>query len=429
MELLLQNANNAFLLWKTKNLSERLVFLPKLATLLLENKEEYAKVITMEMHKPISQSIAEIEKCALLCNYYYENANSFLATKFIKTEASESFVIYEPLGVILGVMPWNFPFWQVFRFAVPTLIAGNTVVVKHASNVSKSAELIQELFEESGFPNGCYQNLSISSQEVAAVIASPIIKAVSLTGSEQAGIAVATEAGKQLKKCVLELGGNNAFIILEDANLDKAVATAVNARMQNAGQSCIAAKRFLVHENIAKEFVDKFKIALQNLKIGNPLDKETQIGSLARVDLAEELEKQVQQSIQMGAQLIIGGKRNNAFYEPTILTNVTSQMPVFHQETFGPVVAITAFKTIEEAIALSNESQFGLGVSIFTTDIDFIKTKVSAFNEGAVFINEMAKSDPRLPFGGIKKSGYGRELSEEGIKEFVNIKTIVINTF
>lgn len=426
MELLLQNANNAFLLWKTKNLSERLVFLPKLATLLLENKEEYAKVITMEMHKPISQSIAEIEKCALLCNYYYENANSFLATKFIKTEASESFVIYEPLGVILGVMPWNFPFWQVFRFAVPTLIAGNTVVVKHASNVSKSAELIQELFEESGFPNGCYQNLSISSQEVAAVIASPIIKAVSLTGSEQAGIAVATEAGKQLKKCVLELGGNNAFIILEDANLDKAVATAVNARMQNAGQSCIAAKRFLVHENIAKEFVDKFKIALQNLKIGNPLDKETQIGSLARVDLAEELEKQVQHSIQMGAQLIIGGKRNNAFYEPTILTNVTSQMPVFHQETFGPVVAITAFKNIEEAIALSNESQFGLGVSIFTTDIDFIKTKVSAFNEGAVFINEMAKSDPRLPFGGIKKSGYGRELSEEGIREFVNIKTVYI---
>lgn len=427
MELLLQKASNAFLIWKTKNLSERLVFLPKLATILLENKEGYAKVITNEMHKPISQSIAEIEKCALLCNYYYENADSFLATKYIKTEASESYVTYEPLGVILGVMPWNFPFWQVFRFAVPTLIAGNTVVVKHASNVSKSAELIEKLFEKAGFPKGCYQNLSISSQEVAAVIANPIIKAVSLTGSEQAGIAVATEAGKQLKKCVLELGGNNAFIILEDANLDKAVATAVNARMQNAGQSCIAAKRFLVHENIAKEFVDKFKIALQNLKTGNPLDKETQIGSLARVDLAKELEKQVQQSIQMGAQLILGGKRNNAFYEPTILTNVTIQMPVFHEETFGPVAAITTFKTIEEAIVLSNESQFGLGVSIFTTDIDFIKTKISAFKEGAVFINEMVKSDPRLPFGGIKKSGYGRELSEEGIKEFVNIKTIVIN--
>ena len=427
MESILQKANTTLQVWEKTSLNDRFAYLPTLASLLLENKEEYAKAITTEMHKPISQSIAEIEKCAVLCSYYYENSTPFLAPKIIKTEASESFVTYEPMGVILGIMPWNFPFWQVFRFAVPTLIAGNTVVVKHASNVPKCAEFIESIFEKAGFPNGCYQNLSISSQEVAAVIANPIIKAVSLTGSEQAGIAVATEAGKQLKKCVLELGGNNAFIILEDANLDKAVATAVNARMQNAGQSCIAAKRFLVHENIAKDFVDKFKVVVQNLKIGNPLDKETQIGSLARVDLAEELEKQVQQSIQMGAQLILGGKRNNAFYEPTILTNVTPQMPVFHEETFGPVAAITTFKTIEEAIALSNESQFGLGVSIFTKDIDFIKTKISAFKEGAVFINEMVKSDPRLPFGGIKKSGYGRELSEEGIKEFVNIKTIVIN--
>jgi succinate-semialdehyde dehydrogenase / glutarate-semialdehyde dehydrogenase len=426
MESILQIANTTLQVWEKTSLNDRLAYLPALASLLLENKEEYAKAITTEMHKPISQSIAEIEKCAVLCSYYYENSTPFLAPKIIKTEASESYVTYEPMGVILGIMPWNFPFWQVFRFAVPTLIAGNTVVVKHASNVSKSAELIEKLFEKAGFPNGCYQNLSISSQEVAAVIANPIIKAVSLTGSEQAGIAVATEAGKQLKKCVLELGGNNAFIIFEDANLDKVVATAVNARMQNAGQSCIAAKRFLVHENIAKDFIDKFKVAVQNLKIGNPLDKETQIGSLARVDLAEELEKQVQQSIQMGAQLILGGKRNNAFYEPTILTNVIPQMPVFHEETFGPVAVITTFKTIEEAIVLSNESQFGLGVSIFTTDIDFIKTKISAFKEGAVFINEMVKSDPRLPFGGIKKSGYGRELSEEGIKEFVNIKTIFI---
>ena len=427
MESILQKANTTLQVWEKTSLNDRLAYLPALASLLLENKEEYAKAITTEMHKPISQSIAEIEKCALLCKYYYENAETFLATKSIKTDASESFVTYEPMGVILGIMPWNFPFWQVFRFAVPTLIAGNTVVVKHASNVPKCAEFIESIFEKARFPKGCYQNLSISSQEVAAVIANPIIKAVSLTGSEQAGIAVAAEAGKQLKKCVLELGGNNAFIILEDANLDKAVATAVNARMQNAGQSCIAAKRFLVHENIAKDFVDKFKVAVQNLKIGNPLDKETQIASLARVDLTEELEKQVQQSIQMGAQLILGGKRNNAFYEPTILTNVTPQMPVFHEETFGPVAAITTFKTIEEAIALSNESQFGLGVSIFTRDIDFIKTKISAFKEGAVFINEMVKSDPRLPFGGIKKSGYGRELSEEGIKEFVNIKTVVIN--
>ena len=429
MKLILQKAHTTLGHWRAKKINDRLVFLPNLAILLLENKEEYARVITSEMHKPISQAIAEIEKCALLCNYYYENAENFLAPKNIKTEASESFITYEPLGVILGVMPWNFPFWQVFRFAVPTLIAGNTVVVKHASNVTKSAELIQVIFEQAGFPKGCYQNLPISSNEVANVIANPIIKAVSLTGSEQAGIAVATEAGKHLKKCVLELGGSNAFIILEDANLEKAVATAVNARMQNAGQSCIAAKRFLVHENIAEEFVVKFKVAIQNLKTGNPLDKETQIGSLARIDLAEELEQQVQKSIQMGAKLIVGGNRKEAFYEPTILTNVTTKMPVFKEETFGPVTAIITFKTIDEAIELSNQSEFGLGVSIFTQDLDFIKTKISAFNEGAVFINEMVKSDPRLPFGGIKKSGYGRELAEEGIKEFVNIKTVVINTF
>ena len=427
MHFILQEANEVQENWKEKPIIYRLSFLLNLNKNLLKNKNAFAEVITNEMHKPISQAVAEVEKCALLCNYYYENAESFLVTKHIKSETSESFVNYEPLGVILGIMPWNFPFWQVFRFAVPTIIAGNTVVVKHASNVPISAELIQELFEQAGFPKGCYQNLPISSKEVANVIANPIIKAVSLTGSEQAGIAVATEAGKHLKKCVLELGGSNAFIILEDANLKIAVATAVNARMQNTGQSCIAAKRFLVHESVAEEFINNFKVAIQNLKTGNPLDKETQIGSLARIDLAEELENQVQRSIQMGAQLILGGKRNNAFYEPSILTNVTAEMPIFKEETFGPVAAITTFKTIEEAIALSNESQFGLGVSIFTSDIDFIKTKISSFNEGAVFINEMVKSDPRLPFGGIKKSGYGRELAEDGIKEFVNVKTVVIN--
>ena len=427
MQNLLKVSENTQLSWHNLSIQNRISFLPQLAQLLLENKEEYATCITTEMHKPISQAIAEVEKCALLCNYYYENAESFLAIKSIKADASESFVAYEPLGVILGVMPWNFPFWQVFRFAVPTLIAGNTVVVKHASNVPKSAELIQSIFEQAGFPKGCYQDLPIPSSEDAKVIANPIIKAVSLTGSEQAGVAVATEAGKHLKKCVLELGGNNAFIVLEDANLEKAVATAVNARMQNAGQSCIAAKRFFIQENIAAEFIAQFKVAIQNLKTGNPLAIETQIGSLARPDLAEELEVQVQKSIQMGAKLIIGGNRKEAFYEPTLLTEVTTEMPVFKEETFGPVAAITIFKTIDEAIELSNQSEFGLGVSIFTQDIDFIKTKISAFNEGAVFVNEMVKSDPRLPFGGVKKSGYGRELAKEGIKEFVNIKTVVIN--
>ena len=261
METIIAIADETQILWSKKPLIDRLSFLPNLSSLLIEHKEEYASIITSEMHKPITQALAEVEKCALLCKYYYENAETFLATKSIKTDASESYVVYEPLGVILGIMPWNFPFWQVFRFAVPTLITGNTVVVKHASNVPKSAELIQEIFEKAGFPKGCYQNLPIPSNKVSNIIANPIIKAVSLTGSEQAGVAVATEAGKHLKKCVLELGGNNAFIILEDANLDKAVATAVNARMQNAGQSCIAAKRFLVHETILDAFIEKFKIS------------------------------------------------------------------------------------------------------------------------------------------------------------------------
>jgi succinate-semialdehyde dehydrogenase / glutarate-semialdehyde dehydrogenase len=413
--------------WQEISISERVKHLKNLQTILLKNKETYARLITTEMHKPITQAIAEVEKCALLCDYYLKNAESFLEPKKIKTENTESYVSYEPLGVILGVMPWNFPFWQVFRFAVPTITAGNTVVVKHASNVPKCATVIQTIFEEAGFPKGCYQNLPISSNKVVEVISNPIIKAVSLTGSEQAGIAVATEAGKHLKKCVLELGGNNAFIILEDANLEKAVATAVNARMQNAGQSCIAAKRFLVHESIHDNFVVQLKAAVEKLKSGDPLDNDTQIGSLARVDLAKELEIQVGKSIEMGAKLLLGGNRNEAFFEPTILSQVTPKMPVFKEETFGPVAAITSFKTVDEAISLSNQSDFGLGVSIFTRNIEYIKTKISAFNEGAVFINEMVKSDPRLPFGGIKKSGYGRELAEDGIKEFVNIKTVVIN--
>ena len=413
--------------WQEISISERVTYLQNLQTILLKNKETYARLITTEMHKPITQAIAEVEKCALLCDYYLENAVPFLEPRKIKTENTESYVSYEPLGVILGVMPWNFPFWQVFRFAIPTLTAGNTVVVKHASNVPKCATIIQTIFEEAGFPKGCYQNLPIPSSKVAEVIANPIIKAVSLTGSEQAGIAVASEAGKHLKKCVLELGGNNAFIILEDANLEKAVGIAVNARMQNAGQSCIAAKRFLVHESIHDAFVSQLKAAVEKLKSGDPLNNDTQIGSLARVDLAEELEIQVGKSIEMGAKLLLGGNRNEAFFEPTILSQVTPEMPVFKEETFGPVAAITSFKTVDEAISLSNQSDFGLGVSIFTRNIDSIKTKISAFNEGAVFINEMVKSDPRLPFGGIKKSGYGRELAEDGIKEFVNVKTVVIN--
>lgn len=424
----IHSAQSAFDHWKTTFFQERKELLLQLKSVLTKNRMNYATLITKEMGKPITQSLAEVDKCGWLCDYYAENAESFLQAQQIKTDALESFVTYEPLGVLLGVMPWNFPFWQVFRFAIPSIMAGNTVIVKHASNVPQSAEAIESLFLESGFPIGVYQNLKLSSDKVAEVIANPIIKAVSLTGSELAGSSVAMQAGKHLKKSLLELGGSNAFIVCEDADLDKTIAIAVNARMQNAGQSCIAAKRFFVHESRFDIFLEKFKSAISKLKSGDPMNPETQIGSLARIDLAEDLEKQVVQSVEMGAKIVLGGKRNDAFFEPSILTNITTEMPVFKQETFGPIAVLMSFKAIDEAIALSNQSDFGLGVSIFTTDIPQIKKHIHKFNEGAVFINDLVKSDPRLPFGGIKKSGYGRELAREGILEFVNCKTIVIQS-
>jgi len=426
MQTKLTHAQQAFQYWKITTVKERTQLLLKVKENLHLHRMSYATLITQEMSKPITQSFAEVDKCGLLCDYYAEHAESFLQSKHVTTEALESFVCYEPLGVLLGVMPWNFPFWQVFRFAIPAIMAGNTVVIKHASNVPQSAESIESLFLESGFPTGIYQNLQIPSDKVAEVIDNPIIKAASLTGSEKAGSAVAMQAGKHLKKTVLELGGSNAFIVCEDADMDKTVATAVNARMQNAGQSCIASKRFLVHENVYELFLEKLKTAISQLRTGDVMNPETQIGSLARVDLAEELERQVQKSVEMGAKIVHGGKRDGAFYEPTILVQITPVMPVFKEETFGPVVALLSFSTLDEAITLSNQSDFGLGVSIFTVNIPYIKTRIPEFNEGAVFINGMVKSDPRLPFGGIKKSGYGRELSREGILEFVNCKTVVI---
>lgn len=427
MQTKINTAQEAFGYWKAIPLEERVARVQYLKKVLHDNRLHYATLITQEMSKPITQSLAEVDKCGVLCDYYCTNSAALLQTKHIKTEAYESFVTYEPLGVLLGVMPWNFPFWQVFRFAIPSIIAGNVVMIKHASNVPQSAESIESLFIESDFPVGVYQNLHLASDKVAEVIAHPEIKAVSLTGSEAAGSAVAAQAGKHLKKSLLELGGSNAFIVCEDANLDKAVAIAVNARMQNAGQSCIAAKRFLIHKTIFDTFTDKYKQAVSQLKAGDPMNTETQIEPLARLDLAEDLEKQISQSIAMGAKIILGGKREGAFYEPTILTNINAEMPVFKEETFGPVAALLSFESLNEAIEISNQSEFGLGVSIFTEDINYIKNRINEFHEGAVFINEMVKSDPRLPFGGIKKSGYGRELSEEGIKEFVNTKTVVIN--
>lgn len=427
MQTKINTAQEAFGYWKAMPLEERIAQVQNLKKVLHENRIHYATLITLEMGKPITQSLAEVDKCGILCEYYCENAITLLQNKTIKTEAQESFITYEPLGVLLGVMPWNFPFWQVFRFVIPAIIAGNVVLVKHASNVPQAAESIEALFIESDFPIGVYQNLHITSDKVAEIIAHPEIKAVSLTGSEAAGSAVAAQAGKYLKKSLLELGGSNAFIVCEDANIDKAVAVAVNARMQNAGQSCIAAKRFLIQKDIFNTFTEKYKQAVNQLIVGDPMNTETQIGPLARMDLAEELEKQVNQAVVMGAKVILGGKRKGAFYEPTILVDVTPEMPVFKEETFGPVAALLSFDSLNEAIEISNQSEFGLGVSIFTEDINYIRNRINEFHEGAVFINEMVKSDPRLPFGGIKKSGYGRELSEEGIKEFVNIKTVVIH--
>jgi succinate-semialdehyde dehydrogenase/glutarate-semialdehyde dehydrogenase len=426
---IVQLSHKTHTFWKDRTVTERLNFIKSLANALTKQQHLLAKQCTAEMGKPISQSVAEVQKCKTLCEYYLSNAEKFLASKKIDTDGSESYVVYESLGIILGVMPWNFPYWQVFRFAIPAIIAGNTVVVKHASNVAGCAIMIEELFKEAGFPDGVYKNLLISGSQVKDIIEHDAVKAVSLTGSEKAGASVASIAANQIKKAVLELGGSNALIICEDADLDDAVSVAVNARFQNAGQSCIAAKRFFVHSSIFDAFIEKFTKAVSALKSGDTLDEDTYMGPLARIDLAKDVEEQVNKSVAMGAKLLLGGKRTDAFYEPAILIDVTTEMPIFKEEVFGPAVPVLPFTTFEEAVALSNKTDFGLGVSIFTKDVESLKTKLHLFEEGAVFINAMVKSDPALPFGGVKRSGYGRELAEDGIKEFVNIKTIYIKQF
>ncbi|ETN95528.1 NAD-dependent succinate-semialdehyde dehydrogenase [Zhouia amylolytica] len=420
-------AQDAFESWKQTTFDERSGLLHSLADVLIEQKEAYGKIMALEVGKPIKQAIAEIEKCAWVCNYYAENGADFLRDELISTDADRSYVKHEPLGVLLAVMPWNYPFWQVFRFAAPAIMAGNVGLLKHASNVMISAGNIEACFTEAGFPKGVFQNLIISSNSVAAIIEDERIKAVTLTGSKPAGSAVASKAAKEIKKSVLELGGSNAFIVLHDADIDKAVETGINARYQNTGQSCIAAKRFLLQKDIAEEFLNKFLKKVETLKSGNPLDEDTYIGTLAREDLAIELEKQLKASVDKGAKVLIGGKRCGAYFEPTVVTDVKEDMPVLSEETFGPLVAVVTFDTIEEAVELSNNSKFGLGVTLFTSDITNAEALVHRFDEGAVFINELVKSDPRLPFGGVKTSGFGRELSHHGIKEFVNVKTVFIN--
>lgn len=425
----LKLGDKVFSEWRNTSFTYRKSLMENLAQELKTNTREYADMVTAEMGKPITQSIAEIKKCAWVCEYYAENAESHLADKNIETEAYRSYVSYEPIGVVLAVMPWNYPFWQVFRFAVPALMAGNVAVLKHASNVMGSAELIEKAFLKAGFPEGAFQNLIIPSKKVAHVIRHKYVKAVTLTGSKPAGSSVASIAGSEIKKSVLELGGSNALVVFEDADIDNAVKTCIQARFQNTGQSCIAGKRLLLHESIHDQFLEKFITGVRELKSGDPTDEDTYIGVLAREDLAEDLEKQLHKSVRKGAKIVIGGKRDKAYFEPTVVINVTPKMSIFKEETFGPLMAVTSFKTDMEAIDLVNQSDFGLGVSIFTEDFDRAEALVPQFDDGAVFVNELVKSDPRLPFGGTKISGYGRELSADGIKEFVNRKTVYFNKF
>jgi len=427
---IIENAHKTWIKFKETPIKKRAEYLLKVATLLRNNKECYGKLITNEMGKPLNQSIAEIEKCAWVCEYYATNAEIFLAEEEIKTEATKSYVRFDPLGIILAIMPWNFPFWQVFRFAAPALMAGNVCLLKHASNVPGCSLLIQHIFELAGFPKFCFNSLLIPSTQVESIIKNPLVKAVTLTGSESAGKAVASAAGNSIKKTVLELGGSDPFIILEDADLEKAAKTAVTARLISNGQSCIAAKRFIVVEKVYDKFVDLFLQNMKNVKVGNPMDVDTELGPLVRKEALDEIELQVNKSVELGATILLGGKKIDGigfFYEPTILTNVKKGMPVYNEEVFGPVAAVIKAKDEKEAIKIANDTNFGLGASLWTNDIEKAKLIAAKINAGNVFINELVKSDPRLPFGGIGISGYGRELSHYGIKEFVNIKTVYIN--
>lgn len=416
----------AFKEWRETSFDQRSERMNRVADLLLERRDELARTITTEMGKPITEARGEIEKCAWACQFYAENAEEFLADELIETEASESFVSYDPTGVIFAIMPWNFPFWQVFRFAAPALMAGNVGLLKHASGVYGCAIEIEKLFRDAGYPDGAFQALIMGHDKTEMIISHEAISGVMLTGSEGAGSTVGSLAGKHIKKSVLELGGSNAFIVLDDANLEWAVETAVAARMTNAGQSCISGKRFIVTDGIYDRFMHAFIDAVKALKTGDPLDESTEFGPLARKELAEQLHQQVEASLEMGAKLEIGGSYRDSFYEPTILTDVEPGMAVFDEETFGPVAAVARVADDDEAFELANRSRYGLGVTLFSDDVDKALRYADRVGDGSYFINELVKSDPRLPFGGTRRSGYGRELSQEGIREFVNAKTVYI---
>ena len=429
LEQKLQLASDTFRTYRKTSFVERAELMLQAAAILEADKQKFARLMTIEMGKPIKGAVQEIEKCALVCRYYAENAERHLADEVVETNATRSYVRFQPLGPVLAVMPWNFPFWQVFRFAAPALMAGNVGLLKHASNVPQCALAIEDIFQRAGFPNSAFQSLLIGSALVEQVLNDPRVAAATLTGSEPAGRSVASAAGKQIKKTVLELGGSDPFIVMPSANLDEAVTTAVRARTINSGQSCIAAKRFIVAANIYSEFERRFVEEMKALRVGDPLQEATDIGPLATEQILKDVADQVQTSVAAGALVLTGGqklKRAGNFYEPTVLANIPADSPASCEEVFGPVAMLFRASNIDEAIALANSTSFGLGAAAWTTDAAEQQRFVEELEAGCVFINGMVASDPRLPFGGIKNSGYGRELGEFGIREFVNIKTVWI---
>ncbi len=429
IEQRLARAGEAFHVNRGRSFADRGQRMKRTAELLEERKNDYGRLMTVEMGKPIKASIAEVEKCAKVCRYYSENAEGFLADEHVRTEAADSFIRYQPLGPVLAVMPWNFPFWQVFRFAAPSLMAGNVGLLKHASNVPQSALAIEEVLRDAGFDHGEFQTLLIGAGQVPAILEDERVRAATLTGSEPAGASVASTAARRIKKSVLELGGSDPFVVMPSADLEEAVKIAVKARIVNNGQSCIAAKRFIVHEAIFDEFESRFVDAMKKLKVGDPLDESVDLGPLAMPQIVNDLEKQVKASVEAGAKLLTGGNRRSGrgnFYEPTVLSSIPPSAPAFAEETFGPVASLFRAKDTADAIRIANATPFGLGASIWTSDRDEAERFIDGIESGQVFVNAMVASDPRVPFGGVKHSGFGRELGVHGIREFVNIKTVWI---
>jgi len=429
IEQKLQRSAEGFAVNRDRSFDERAQRMRKAAEILESRASAYARTITMEMGKPITAAVAEVKKCAMVCRHYADKAQEYLAPEPIATDARESYVRFDPLGVVLAVMPWNFPFWQVFRFAAPALMAGNAGLLKHASNVPQSALAIEEILREAGFDSGEFQTLLIGSEQVAAVLDDERVKAATLTGSEPAGASVASTAAKRIKKSVLELGGSDPFVVMPSADLDAAVKTGIKARIVNNGQSCIAAKRFIVHEEIADAFESRFVDAMNALRVGDPLDESTDVGPLAMPQIVNDLEKQVSASIDAGAKLLTGGTRlatRGNFYAPTVLSDIPHDAPAYAEETFGPVASLFRVKDADEAVRLANATEFGLGASVWTNDPSETERFVADIESGQVFVNAMVASDPRMPFGGVKHSGFGRELGVYGIREFVNIKTVWI---